>query len=105
MGSKIDQEGVLVANLHRPIVFRKGLKKILPFHTVILTFDTPFIGEAILCDGNDCEIKRKQIDETGSTWEVSLTKGIFQVKPAEESAIKFKNNGYFIVIGGCHVSL
>ena len=99
------QTCALYANLQKPIVFRKGLNKVLPSHAVILTFDTPYIGEVFLYDGDGCEIKRKQIDEEGTAWVVCLTRGLYRVKPAEGSSIKFINDGYFDVIGGRNVNL
>ncbi len=99
------QVSTFYANLQKPITFRKGLKKTLPINTVTITFETDYKGEVILYDGDMCEIKRKKIDGAGSTWTICLNKGLFRMKATDGSATKFKNDGYFAIIGGDDVQL
>ncbi len=70
-----------------------------------IVFESDYHGEAVLLDGDTNELKRKQIDGSGSQWPLSLNKGLYRVVAPDGSGANFRRDGYFSVVGGEDVIL
>lgn len=92
----------MYGDFNSPIVFSEQTNAELSFD---IRFDTDYQGIALLLYGDGQEIERWQVDGEGFSWPVSLAQGLYRVVPMDGNQTKFKNDGYFAVIGGEDVIL